>query len=472
MKRQAGVACCALLLAFAADAQQMFVDNFESGIAPQFPLVGGVFQLPPGPARTELNWVLAELAAGETTTIDEINAHFDAAWLAQTNATQTQTFINAVRTSYPNARVTDVITVTPHRLVLLIDSPGSPPPSGYMVFGTRYAAGQKIVQFGVSGYGGSVQFPADQSLTLTQAADKFTTLSALPSLMVGRIGANGNCSVTVDRGANTVRATGSVFKLWVLGGAARAVVDGTLSEFDNLPLVASELAPAGTINSEPLGTLFPVKDLATLMLGISDNTATDLLHERVGRTLMNQMPAAFGMAQPTLLTPFLGINEQFHLFYSFPLVDSQSYIAGDDAFQSNFLNTRIVPLGPVTTTPFFHASLLVDGSWRASPLDVCAAFSALRRLPRGSEAMRMADRALSASAAQPDVRGDWDRVWYKGGSLSSGAGFHVLVHAWLLEDAGQDPYVVVAMSNSNTGGIDQFNVQSVTGRILELLSQL
>lgn len=472
MKRQICAVFVGLLMAFAAQAQQTFADNFERAIPPQFPLVGGSFQLPAGPATTELNWILSELAAGETTTINEINTHFDPGWLAQTDATQTQTFINAVRTSYPNARVTDVITATPHRLVLLIDSPGSPPPSGFMVFGTRYAGSQRIVQFGVQGYGGSVQYPVDQMLTLTQAADKFMTLSALPSLMIGRIGSNGSCSVSVDRGASTARATGSVFKLWVLGGAARAVVNGTLSEFDTLPLVASELAQSGVINSEPLGTLFPVKDLATLMLGISDNTATDLLHERVGRTLMNQMPAAFGMAQPTLLTPFLGVNEQFHLFYSFPLADSQSYVSGDDVFQTNFLNTRIVPLGPVTTFPFFHASLLVDGSWRASPLDVCAAFSALRRLPRGSEAMRMADRALSASAAQPDVRGDWDRVWYKGGSLSSNAGFHVLVHAWLLEDAGVDPYVVVAMSNSNTGGIDQFNVQSVTGRILELLSQL
>jgi hypothetical protein len=83
------------------------------------------------------------------------------------------------------------------------------------------------------------------------------------------------------------------------------------------------------------------------------------------------------------------------------------------------------------------------------------------------------DAALGAQAAQPGVRGDFDRVWYKGGSLASGAnGLHVLTHAWMLEDAGNRPYVVVAMSNSVGGGIDEYVVQSVTGRILQLVSEL
>ncbi len=56
--------------------------------------------------------------------------------------------------------------------------------------------------------------------------------------------------------------------------------------------------------------------------------------------------------------------------------------------------------------------------------------------------------------------------------VRSGAGFHVLVHAWFLEDAGRDPYVVIAMSNSVSGGIDEFFVQSVTGRILQLVAAL
>ncbi|MEO5625893.1 MAG: hypothetical protein ABIQ70_07795, partial [Dokdonella sp.] len=75
-------------------------------------------------------------------------------------------------------------------------------------------------------------------------------------------------------------------------------------------------------------------------------------------------------------------------------------------------------------------------------------------------------------SAQPEVRNAWDRVWYKGGSLSGGDGYHVLTHAWMVQKNGQDAYVVIAMSNSDSGGIDQYKVQSITGRILQLVSQM
>lgn len=470
MKRYLGVLVGVMALA-TAQARPLFVDGFEPpSIAPLFPVVGGQYQLPPGPAADQLRWLIGELAAGETTSIAEINAHFDAGWLSQTPAAQTQAFIASVRASYPDAVITDVIGLTPVRATVVIDSPGSPPPSGFLSFGTRYAGEGRIVLFGVSSYGGSVQYPVDRTLTLAQAADKFATLSPSPGLFVGRIGSGGQCSEIAGRSADLPRATASIFKLWVLGGVGRAIAAGPLAAAEQLPMVASEIAPGGIINSEPLNTPFPVAELAVLMMGNSDNTATDLLHQRVGRERLDQVVAGFGVAQPDLLTPLLGISEQFHLFRSFPLNEALGYVNGSQAYKRQFLAERIEPLGPNTGGPFFHAGLLTDGSWRASASDVCRAFGQLRRLPQGSEALITVDAALGAQAAQPDVRGQWDRVWYKGGSLSSGAGYHVLTHAWMLEHAGEDPYVVVAMANNPAGGIDEYAVQSVTGRLLELVS--
>lgn len=462
-----------LLRLGAAHAQQLYVDGFDPPlIKPLFPLVGGIYQLPPGPTVNQLNWLLGELAATETTTIAEINEHFDATWLATTSATQTQSFIQSVRTSYPNAVIRDVVAVTPVRITVVIDTPGSSAPYGFVTFSARYSGSQRITLFGVSSYGGSTQYPVDQTLTMEQAADKFTTLSSNPALLVGRIAANGTCSEIIGRNAQQPRATASVFKIWVLGALGRAIADGTITSADGIALVASELASAGVINSEPLGTIFSVRDLALLMIGISDNTATDLLHERLGRTLIGQIVDAYGVAQPDLLKPFLGISEQFHLFRSFTLAESLSYVNGSQAFKNQFLQERIVPLGPNNGGPYLHSDLLTDGSWRASPFDVCRAFGQLRRLPQGSEAIMTIDAALGAQVAQPDVRNRWDRVWYKGGNLGSGAGNHVLTHAWMLQRTGADPYVVIAMANSNAGGIDTFLVQSVTGRILQLVAAL
>lgn len=461
-----------LVAAHAGQARNLYRDGFDPPvIAPLFPPSGNTFQLPPGPVSAQLEWLMSELAAAETTTLDEINQHFDASWLAQIPAAETQTFINNIRGSYPDAVIRDVVMVTPVRATVVIDSPGGAPPHGYLNIGARYTGSQRITLLGVSTYLGSVQYPADQALTLTQAADKFTTLSSANSLLVGRIGGDGQCTALAERNAAVPRATASVFKIYVLGGIGRMIADGPLAADDAIALVASELAPGGVINSEPLGTQFGVGELARLMMGISDNTATDLLHERAGRTRMNLAVSQLGHAQPALLTPLLGISEQFHVFRSFPLPTALSYVNGDEAFQEQFLVEHIEPLGPLTSTPYFHAQLLTSGTWQASPWDICAAFAALRRLPQGSEALATVDAALGASAAQPDVRGDFDRVWYKGGSLAVTAGnFHVLTHAWMLEDAGSDPYVVIALSNSDTGGIDPYQIQSITGRLLELVS--
>lgn len=465
-----------LLAATGVTRAQTFAEGFETTIPPQFPVASGAVQLPPGVLNPRLAWFLGELAAGETTTEAEVLEHFDPAWLATINVADTINFINSVRGSYPNARITDPISHTPIRLVALIDTPGSGFPSGFLQFGTRWTAPAKIILLGVSGFGGTVMFPVDQSLTLDQAADKVLTLSTAGAMVIARAHPNGSCTTVTGRNETTARATGSVFKNWVVGGVARGIMAGTLSPTENLTMTSSILAPGGTVNGEPVNTQFPVNELTTLMQGISDNTATDMLLNRVGRAPVESLVVDWGMPappSPNPLLPFMGISQNFQLFRSFPLATAQNWLTLTEAQQESFFTASILPLGN-TFGAFFHEALLTQVTWRASPIDICRAYAGLRfRTYAGSDAFRVVDRAMSASAAQPNVRAEWDRVWYKGGSLASGSfGFHVLVHTWLLEDAGRDPYVVVVMGNSDGGGINEFNTQSVAGRLLQLTAAL
>lgn len=464
-----------LFLALPAIADRRYVAGFEApSIEPLFPQDGGEFQLPSGPATNQLAWFLSELAVGENTTPAEVSAHFDGSF----NPTTTANFMNSLRTQFPDASLTDVVGVSPLQVTMVMDGNDGIAPFGFTVLRAQYTGSQLINYLTVSNFSGTVQYPADQSLTLAQSADKFQTLSADTSLLIGRIRPGMQCEVVLGRQETQARATASIFKIWVLGGVARAIAEGTVSLDDDLiTLVASELAPGGNMNSEPLGTLFPLQDVMTLMMVNSDNTATDLLHELVGRDWIEQILGEFEHAQPELMTPLLGISEQFHLFYSFPLNTSLSYVNGTESFQQQFLETQIEPLGSIVgdPQPFFHASLLTDGTWQASPVDVCKAYAHLLRLPQGSDAIVSVDKALGGQAAQPGVRNQWDRVWYKGGSLSSNGtptGYHVLTHAWLLQNEGEDPWVVIAMSNSDAGGINIFDVQSITGRLLELVADL
>lgn len=479
MKRSRGlIGALVALSAFwcGASQAQTFADGFETAIPPQFPVANGVVQLPPGVMNPRLAWFLGELAEGQSTTEAEVLEHFDESWLNVTNAAATINFINAVRSDYRNGRITDLISHTPIRLVALIDTPGSGFPSGFLSFGTLWTAPGRIVQLGVSGFGGSVMFPVDQTLTMDQAADKVLTLSTAGAMVVARARPDGTCTTLTGRNETAARATGSVFKNWVVGGVAQGIMAGTLSPTENLTMTSGLLAPGGVINAEPVNTVFPLNELTTLMQGISDNTATDMLLNRVGRATVESRVLAWGMPAPpasNALLPFMGISQNFHLFRSFPLATAQNWLTLTEAQQETFFTGSILPLGN-TFGPFFHADLLTQVTWRASPIDICRAYAGLRfGTFAGSDAFRVVDRAMSASAAQPNVRAEWDRVWYKGGSLASSAlGTHVLVHTWLLEDAGRDPYIVVVMANSDGGGINAFNIQSVAGRILQLTAGL
>lgn len=455
-------------------ADHLYSDGFEPPhIEPLFPMVGGEYQLPSGPAADQLAWMLSELQAGENTSATEAQAHFDPA----NDPGVMAGFMNDLRGYFPDAKVSDVVGVSPLEVVVVIDSPVDDPtePQGYLFFNAAYTGNNLVRNFAVTDYYGSVQYPADQNLSLTQAADKFETLSQQPALLVGRIRPGMQCDVVLGRQQALPRSTASQFKLWVLGGVARAIAEGTISiDSTTITLVASELAPAGLMNHEPLGTVFPLQDVTTLMMANSDNTATDLLHELVGRDWIEQIVTEFENTHANLLTPFLGISEQFLLLSDVTLSQAQSFVSGTETFQQQFLETEIEPLGSYVDDPhpYFHQSLVLDGTWRASPVDICKAFAHLLRLPQGSDAIMATDQALGAQAAQPEVRGQWDRVWYKGGSLPSGSGFYVLTHAWVLQNEGEDPWVVIAMSNSLNGAIDVYQVQSITGRILELVAQM
>ncbi len=248
------------------------------------------------------------------------------------------------------------------------------------------------------------------------------------------------------------------------------VVEGDLGALDLIPLAAERLALAGQLNDEPIGTPIPVVDLAEMMMGNSDNTATDLLHAHLGRSRVNAAVDASGVADPNVLKPLLSISEQFHLFFSFPLATAQTYVNASEVDQNQFLTDSIVPLGNyLGGGAYNNTSLLTSGSWRASALDICKVYSAMRYLPSGSEAFQTIDAALGASVALPSVRNVWDRVWYKGGSLSASAGtFNVLTHAWLLENTDSPTYFVATLYNDNDPNqIDPYKVQSLAGRILE-----
>lgn len=469
--------CLVLSFPALAHAQPIFRNGLEDlDLLPLFPVTDGTFVLPDEPAANQLTWLLGELAK-PSTSLDDINAHFSDAWLASVDAEATRDFIDLVRADFPNGKIIDIITLTPMVVNVFVQGQDLAEKTGFFTLKASYSGAQKITSLGVTPHSGELQYGEDQALTIPQAIAKFTTLAADTSVLVAWVDEAGACHPIHAHDANLLRATGSVFKTWVLGGLAERVKAGQLDPAQDVAFVASERVFAGSeINSEPFGTLFTLGDLATLMIGVSDNSATDLVHEVTGRSHIDSYVAGSGVADPDVLRPMLSVNEQFHLIFSFDLPTATGYVNDTEANQLTFINDQIVPLGPVSAFPYANDSLMTSGTWRASALDVCANYSRLRQYARGTPARELVDRAMGASVAQVGVRNHWDRAWYKGGSLVSGAtGYHVLAHAWLLEDNGRPPFVVVAMANDSSGGIEDadglFKVQSLLSRILEVVAE-
>lgn len=438
--------------------------DIETRLAPD---ANGDVALPDSQAANQVEWILQQLAQSSTS-IAEINEHF-----AVGTATGWQDFFNQLRgEGYNNAKILDLLWATPVSVGFVLGTGVDGAPRGFTQVRAEYARQQQITFFQVSPTGETVQFFDDQSLTMEQAADDFMATASENGLLVARVSSGGQCEPILARSATTPRALASVFKVWVLGGVAQAINDGVLSLADTIPLRSELFALGGTINAEPPGTLFSMQDMATLMLGISDNTATDHLHWLAGRERMDATVTDYGHATPNDMLPLLNISQHFSLYFNFSLQDALSYIDGTEAQQNTFLTDRILPIGSVLGGSTFNNEVLVDAFVKASPIDVCQTYASLREFPRESAGFELIDKALGSSAAQPNIRAFWDRVWYKGGSLEGNGQQRVLTHSWLLESAEKGRFVVVALANNPVSGdIDTFEVQSLTSRIIQLLRE-
>lgn len=100
------------------------------------------------------------------------------------------------------------------------------------------------------------------------------------SLLVQEIGQAPLVSVNASRPLGV----GSTFKLAILGELQAQVQAGKLRWTDELTLTdADKSLPSGTLQDAPAGGKYTLQDLATRMIRDSDNTATDLLLNKVGR---------------------------------------------------------------------------------------------------------------------------------------------------------------------------------------------
>lgn len=273
--------------------------------------------------------------------------------------------------------------------------------------------------------------PWEPSASLDEVEQRLGDLPGEVSALV-RQGDDDVVAVDTERAAPLA----SIFKLYVLLAAADAVASGDLAWDETLVLDdADRSLPSGELQNAPTGTEVSVREAASAMIRISDNTATDLLIERLGRERVEAAVARSGHADPAALTPFLSTKELFTLGWGDPALREEWARADDAAKRALLDRIDAAPLAVgVTdvTTPVWQ-----DGfDWFASATDIAAVHRALQQT-QDAEVPAIVSENPGAGL---DV-GTWPYVGFKGGSSLG-----VLTGSWFVRDDEGEATVVLLLS--------------------------
>ncbi|MFM2099442.1 MAG: hypothetical protein RLZZ366_981 [Pseudomonadota bacterium] len=299
-------------------------------------------------------------------------------------------------------------------------------------------------------------------ITRDDGADKIRAeVQALPghaTLLVQPVGGAPILSVDADR----EQAIGSSFKLWLLAEAARAVAKGERHWSDVIPLGPPGL-PSGIIQAWPKSSPMTLHSLATLMISISDNTATDTLLFALGRERVGRMVANTGHAAAARTLPILSTTEAFALKMDQSADLRRPFQTGNLAARTAVLNQNLSRLGvgSIDNTQLAGPPRFIESvEWFASPKDMARTLDWLR-VNGGKD-------VLAILAVNPGVsKADADRfayLGYKGGSETGVIALNFLVRtksgAW---------YTVTGSWNNPDAAVDDKKFTALMSRALRLI---
>lgn len=253
---------------------------------------------------------------------------------------------------------------------------------------------------------------------------------------------------------------GSAFKLWVLGELAREVGTGERKWSDVVPVGPASL-PSGITQNWPAGSPVTIQTLATLMISISDNTATDTLvtieGERLDRFVTQA--GAPGLAPMLTTRQMFALKSPANADLAAQWASSLTPSARRKLLDGNAQRLRTTPVDPMM---FAGKPSKIDTlEWFASPAETAGMFDWLRK--EGGETP-LALLAINPGI-DPATRGKFDYVGFKGGSEPGVVTLNFLVRRkdgrWLAIAAGW---------HRNDAGVEENRLIMLMTRALVLLA--
>ncbi len=259
--------------------------------------------------------------------------------------------------------------------------------------------------------------------------------------------------------------TGSSFKLWILGELARSVVAGE-HRWDEVVLLDSNRysLPSGVMQSWPHGAPVTLHTLASEMISISDNTATDLLLYYLGQQNVERMVAVMGHTKPEMNVPFLSTRQLFVLKFSDSARRAQTYLSLDVPQRRTMLE-NIMTTVPLSDVHYIDTTVLPDKlEWFARTPDLVRTMDWLRKTSENPKAAPV--RGILSINPGVDVNTTtWKFVGYKGGSETG-----VLNMTYLLQHSSGDWYGLSVSWLRTDAAVDLLSFSGIVERAIQLIA--
>jgi beta-lactamase class A len=380
--------------------------------------------LPDTPVGRELAWLLDVInTRGGDVSEAELREHFSLSFLAAVSPVELQQTFAAIAADGAPLQVLQVSpSATDSALQVLADARGM-----QVIISVSLEAGTGLI-------GGLIfDAPVDLESGRPQSWDaveaNVANLAPRSSYLVARVEGN-DCTPLHAAASDDRLALGSAFKLYVLAELSRQIEAGSLG-WDTSIVIRDDLKslPSGQLQDVPAGTELAVRDVATPMIAISDNTAADHLIDRLGRENVEAALSAFGHGAPERNTPFLGTRELFLFKLAVSDADAAAYLAADVPGRRTFLAALAGQAPSLADAAQWVTPRRVDEiEWFASPSELCRLMAALdvRSEVPGLEPIA---EVLSRNPGLPIDGAAFPYIAFKGGSEPGVLNLTWLVHA-------------------------------------------
>jgi beta-lactamase class A len=272
---------------------------------------------------------------------------------------------------------------------------------------------------------------------------------------------DGKCELVAGTNTDLSLPLASIFKLYVLLAVSESIKAGAVSWDDQLTVTKEgKLVGAAGLDEVPNGSTVSVRTAAQQMISASDNMATDLLIERVGRGAVERALVTAGHHDPGSMTPFPTTHELFSVGWGKPnLRDQWQKVSTSSTGRAQlFDQTNTRPYDPDPARTHTPASD-IGAEWYGSAADICRVHAALQASAVGAAAP--VKQILSAIPGIDLDRAKWPYIGAKGGNLPGD-----LTFSWYAVDRTGQPYVVSFQLNW-----PKFRSQTAAAWLLSIVHQ-